>query len=47
MEEANKRNEGRRFYTTACEVDSFWFVNTDTLIGNDQLIMVRWKQYSY
>jgi hypothetical protein len=47
MEEANKRKEGRRFYTVARKVKaSFWFVNTE-IIGNDQLIMERWKQYSY
>jgi hypothetical protein len=43
MEEANKRNEGRRFYIIACRVKAgFWFVNTE-IIGNDQLIMGRWK----
>jgi hypothetical protein len=46
MEEANKRNEGRKFYTIAHRVKaSFWFVMKDNLIGNDQLIVERWKQY--
>jgi len=32
IEEANKRNEGRRFYTIAHRVKAgFWFVNTEII----------------
>jgi hypothetical protein len=50
-EEANKRNETRKFYTTAHGVKASFQPRAsickdrdNNLTGNDQLIMGRWKQ---
>ena len=52
MEEANKRNETRKFYTTARGMkanfqpqSSICNAGDNNLIGNDQLITERCKQY--
>jgi len=54
MEKANKRSEARKFYTIACRMKASFQPRTsickerdNNLIGNDRLIMRRWKQYFY
>jgi hypothetical protein len=54
MEEANKINETSKFYTIARGMkanfqpqSSICKDGNNNLIGNDQLITERWKQYFY
>jgi len=54
MEGANKGHETRKFYTIACGMKTNFQPRTsictdgdNSLIGNDRMIMERWKQYFY
>lgn len=54
MEGANKGHETRKFYTIACGMKANFQPRTsictdgdNSLIGNDRMIMERWKQYFY